>query len=276
MAARNSTTTPHSISSKSLAAENAKYRGLFVQFNEKYFGGKLPRYRVMVVDQITRGGQCGMHFKKNRIIKLVRMSEEEMTETLLHEMVHARVGDSHRERFCAEMDRLERIGAPVLKGEGEQWREVGRIKINKAYLRAIAQDAFVDAHAQEITLTLSRFCHYVARQHGEWSTAAFVRRYPFIKSVFKEARKERQELKRLREFKKKIRPAGLRPALWFSKGDGMEKGADGMTLEIPPRPQPASRSYAEAGATTHATAAPETGSNTWSKLVKKCFTSLAA
>jgi hypothetical protein len=38
----------------------------------------------------------------------------------------------------------------------------------------------------------------------------------------------------------------------------------------------ASRSYAEAGATTHATAAPETGSNTWPKLVKKCFTSLAA
>jgi hypothetical protein len=38
----------------------------------------------------------------------------------------------------------------------------------------------------------------------------------------------------------------------------------------------ASRSYAEAGATTHATAAPETRSNTWSSLGKECFTSLAA
>ena len=70
--------------------------------------------------------------------------------------------------------------------------------------------------------------------------------------------------------------APARPLVFKRRCDGKRSRWNDIrnTPEAPTAPE-ASRSYAEAGATTHATAAAETGSNTWSKLVKKCFTSLA-
>jgi hypothetical protein len=90
---------------------NTEAQALFHDFNQRYFDGKLPRYRVEVVEQlgVLVAGQIE---KKQRCILLLASALEPLA-TLLHEMAHAATNKFHGTQWQAEMRRLAKAGAPV-------------------------------------------------------------------------------------------------------------------------------------------------------------------
>lgn len=93
-------------------------RDLFAEFNRRYFGGRLSRYRVLFGEIIPGAdiGACGYCDRKERTILLyraIRYDRHIVNEILLHEMVHAAKGIYHGDRFFLELKRLDDAGAPV-------------------------------------------------------------------------------------------------------------------------------------------------------------------
>ncbi|XP_019382978.1 PREDICTED: sprT-like domain-containing protein Spartan [Gavialis gangeticus] len=103
--------------------------GLFVQFNEELFWGRLAAVEVSWSPRMTlcagvcsyegRGGICSIRLSEP-LLKL--RPRKDLVETLLHEMIHAllfvtnddRDRDSHGPEFCKHMRRINRLtGANV-------------------------------------------------------------------------------------------------------------------------------------------------------------------
>jgi len=86
---------------------------LFQKFNNEYFDGRLPRYRIVINDCAL--GPHGLCRKKEREIHLAAsLSGKELDKTLLHEMAHAAVPRAgHGKAWSAEMRRLANLGAPT-------------------------------------------------------------------------------------------------------------------------------------------------------------------
>ena len=69
-------------------------RAHFIKFNEQYFAGRLPTYKIRVVEKIpspreSMFGTWGRCLKKKGLIEILReQSDEETISTLLHEMAH--------------------------------------------------------------------------------------------------------------------------------------------------------------------------------------------
>ncbi|XP_031469711.1 sprT-like domain-containing protein Spartan [Phasianus colchicus] len=104
-------------------------RGLFVQFNEALFWGRLAAVEVSWSPRMTlcagvckyegNGGMCSIRLSEP-LLKL--RPRKDLVETLLHEMIHAllfvtnndRDRDSHGPEFCKHMRRINRLtGANV-------------------------------------------------------------------------------------------------------------------------------------------------------------------
>lgn len=104
-------------------------RGLFVQFNETLFWGKLAAVAVTWSPRMTlcagvcsyegRGGMCSIRLSEP-LLKL--RPRKDLVETLLHEMIHALLfvtnndkdRESHGPEFCKHMRRINRLtGANV-------------------------------------------------------------------------------------------------------------------------------------------------------------------
>lgn len=91
---------------------------LFSDFNSRYFGGRLPRYRVCFREVIAglTNEHFGRHNRNRRTIFLfsgIRYDKHVVAEMLLHEMIHAATGDYHGGRFWRECKRLLDAGAPL-------------------------------------------------------------------------------------------------------------------------------------------------------------------
>ena len=105
----------HSTRSKDL---EAKYN----LFNELYFNGKLPKYRVFLCPKSKPFGHevAGYCLSDNRKI-LIRngMGRRSTLQTLVHEMVHAELTaqqkdhNVHGREFVEELRRLRKAGAPL-------------------------------------------------------------------------------------------------------------------------------------------------------------------
>jgi SprT-like family len=96
----------------------AEAEQLFSKFNERYFDGRLPSYRIVFIND-PRVGLHGECLKSKREIHLsASLSGEQLTKTLLHEMAHAAVPrPGHCKGWLAEMRRLANLGAPT----NEDW-----------------------------------------------------------------------------------------------------------------------------------------------------------
>ena len=83
---------------------------LFDQYNNRYWRGRLPRYKVLVTDRYT-GGRCE---KRQRMIYINPSTPAVVSRTLLHEMAHAAVrGNGHNKVWLNEVKRIVRLGAPL-------------------------------------------------------------------------------------------------------------------------------------------------------------------
>ena len=155
---------------------------LFDDFNAQYFGGELARYRVEATDRITRSGEDGKIYRRRQLIRIRRGSEAEMTATLLHEMAHASTNDHHGRRWREEMVRLHDLGAPVAPADLEE--PVVR-RLTRGFVEATASDALGD----QPTLTFQQFATWFAYQYTGYSKARLLRTYPWIRSVFAQAKR---------------------------------------------------------------------------------------
>ncbi|XP_069741192.1 DNA-dependent metalloprotease SPRTN isoform X2 [Narcine bancroftii] len=104
-----------------LTDPNPDLRGLFLQFNDAYFGGRLAGVEVRWSPRMTlcagvcyyegRGGLCSIRISEP-LLKL--RPRRDLVETLLHEMIHAllfvtnndRDHESHGPEFCKHMRRI--------------------------------------------------------------------------------------------------------------------------------------------------------------------------
>ncbi len=97
---------------------------LFDALNQKYFEGRLPRYRVKRVSRMPHPVLRGCCVFDSRTIKLIRtLKDDECREVLLHEMIHTRTR-GHGVRFQAELARLAKMG--------EGWAEKQRALYEEA------------------------------------------------------------------------------------------------------------------------------------------------
>src|SRR5437762_6792559 len=97
------------IDTRLTAEEHARLRSLFDLYNQQYFAGRLPRYKVALSDRYKHS-RC---FKGER--KIYINPDGEISDDLLHEMVHAAIGYGHGKLFLMEVKRLVELGAPLQK-----------------------------------------------------------------------------------------------------------------------------------------------------------------
>ena len=173
--------------------QSHKLRLLFQELNTRYFDGKVRGYSLRTVDPPRRlpswRGECR---PGRRLIKLRRgLDETLLRETLIHEMAHAVAGQHHGKRFVAEMARLRGAGAPV----NPQDLEPNTDRLSKSEVR----------HSVEMMLgtepkaRLSRFAASFADGPGyARSGAELLRKYPWVRKVFVECRREEREYERQR------------------------------------------------------------------------------
>jgi hypothetical protein len=106
-----------------------KLQGIFRAFNVKYFSGRLPEYRILVVHDVPERQRelfddptlahavTGFIDFSGRIIVVgVRaglVPGATIQGTLLHEMAHAATDGEHGDLWKAEIARLVLLGAPV-------------------------------------------------------------------------------------------------------------------------------------------------------------------
>ncbi len=81
-------------------------QNLFAEYNQLYFGGRLPPYKALLTNDHSR---CER--RKRRIY--VNPENEDVSVIILHEMVHAAVGPGHEKAFLDELARLVELGAPL-------------------------------------------------------------------------------------------------------------------------------------------------------------------
>ncbi len=89
---------------------------LFDRFNKKYWGNRLPRYRVIRRTNIARD-YLGLCNNQTKTILLEKdLAGEDLRLTLLHEMCHIGSGSGyqHGPRFLRKLRRLVRLGEKKL------------------------------------------------------------------------------------------------------------------------------------------------------------------
>jgi SprT-like family len=92
---------------KNAVGATPKFQRLFDHYNRRFFGGRLPRYTVVISDRFT-GGRC------DRLHRTIFLNPRSASgKLLLHEMAHAATNDRHGKNWQSEMQRLISLGARV-------------------------------------------------------------------------------------------------------------------------------------------------------------------
>ena len=171
---------------------NPEAQAQFHEFNQRYFGGKLPRYRVRVVDYIPKQREHGHINRKQRLICLLAGHQDAcMIATLLHEMAHAATNDQHADRFMEEMKRLLSVSAPITyEADIKPYKEKERFtpkRLTRTFLRCAAEEAIMGAP----TTPLRAFVRWFVLDYGYAdSSAEFMRKFPWVSHVFREVKKD--------------------------------------------------------------------------------------
>ena len=176
-----------------------RYQALFDEFNARYFHGRLPPYRILVVEHIPgRGGPSGLHQRTHKRILIRHSDDDDTIVTLLHEMAHAATVDKHNNRWRTEMQRLRQAGAPIPDGELRT-----PTRMTKQFIEHKATEVLLSD--DRLNWTLHQFVRGLVSQ-GEvaaHSQAALLRQYPWVSRVFRDTKKqcckERQAVEALRQ-----------------------------------------------------------------------------
>jgi hypothetical protein len=123
--------------------------------------------------------------RRTKTIMLARQNEPEMAAFLLHEMAHAATNDYHGRKWRQEMERLKAAGAPVSAHDLED--DLIGAHLTKRLIRDIAADAVIE-HSKP---TISEFARSFVYNYGHArSGAELLRKYPWIRKVVSESRRD--------------------------------------------------------------------------------------
>jgi predicted SprT family Zn-dependent metalloprotease len=90
---------------------------LFQRYNQLYWSGKLPKYRIVDAPTLRCLGRCDLRRRTIEIDVPKHKSERELRSTLLHEMCHVaahRKGSrGHDAKFFEQLEQLLRKKAPI-------------------------------------------------------------------------------------------------------------------------------------------------------------------
>ena len=184
--------------------DGKQLRALFKNFNEQYFGGRLPTYAIHVVERMTSIGESGRWNKKRRLIEIQRgLSDDEATSILLHEMAHAATNGGHDVPWKKEMIRLREAGAPLASAELrislDDWD--GK-RVSRKHFRSVIQDALIDAPGMTLSAAIRWFASSVG---GAKTITEFRKKYPWARAVFNnEKREHAEDQKRIAEGQKRM------------------------------------------------------------------------
>jgi len=81
-------------------------QSLFTEYNQVYFGDRLPRYQVLLTNDTS-------HCERRKRRIYINPDMGDVSVFLLHEMVHAAVGRGHGKVWWDELRRLVELGAPL-------------------------------------------------------------------------------------------------------------------------------------------------------------------
>ncbi len=167
-------------------------RALFKQFNDKYWGGRLSAHSIHVVPEMTSLGEWGRWQKNRRLIEILRgLPDEDATSTLLHEMAHAATNGGHGVPWKREMIRLLSAGAPLANTD-----RVIRLDdpfgkpISKKHFRGSMADLLMDVPDMTPSVAIRLF---IRTEGGPPTIAAFLRKYPWARTVFNAEKSEMVE-----------------------------------------------------------------------------------
>ena len=187
---------------------NRKFRRLFAEFNSRYFKDKLPRYRVQVVDYVSKRNPNvrGKIHRRQRIIRLKASEEHSMIEILLHEMAHAaNRTDGHGKKFFQIVENLKVAGAPISGWELPDPEFEMPKRLTKRLIRNSINDALLDSGGK---VNLWKFLRWFVVSY-EWASSptGLLRRYPWIRELFNQEKQHFLRAKELREMTQaKFRP----------------------------------------------------------------------
>ena len=180
--------------------DGRQLRSQFKQFNEMYWGSRLPAYSVHVVPRMTSLGEWGRWIKKRRLIEILRgLTDEDATSTLLHEMAHAATNGGHGLPWKREMIRLLSAGAPLASTDRAiRLDDPFGKPISKKHFRCSMADLLMDVPEMTPSVAIRWF---IRTEGGPSTIAAFLRKYPWARTVFNnEKRDQKEEHKRQRDF----------------------------------------------------------------------------
>jgi hypothetical protein len=105
------------LKTKALAWTEERLWDIFTQYNQKYWRGRLPVYRLVIATMPDAMGRCDWTRKVITIDVEQHKSDREMRSTLLHEMAHAaasiRGSRGHDLKFFAQLEKLLQLNAPI-------------------------------------------------------------------------------------------------------------------------------------------------------------------
>ena len=93
-----------------MAFEKLMAHVLFMEYNARYFNGRLPFTAIRFVEQ-KQLGRCCPEERYILISKRIMWSRVLVGETLLHEMIHLDTGVAHGWRFKFRLYSLHLVGA---------------------------------------------------------------------------------------------------------------------------------------------------------------------
>jgi hypothetical protein len=133
---------------------------LFEVYNQRFFGGRLPAYRIVLSDRFVTGSN-GLCREKEREIHLgTGLWGMDLPRVLLHEMAHAAVARAgHRKQWLAEMLRLAEMGAPTR----EDW-ESYQNRARTAGLRDAAAESYDAGVETDVSWKVVRY--QIGRRYG--------------------------------------------------------------------------------------------------------------
>jgi len=199
-------------------------RKLFQEFNRRYFGDRLPSYSIRV-GRCTWLGESGSCNPRKKLIKVAAgQPDERAVSILLHEMAHAATTGNHGMPWKREMIRLRQAGAPLAEPDNrvrlDDW---SGDRVSKRHFRAAMEDAVSGLPKIGLTQAVR---YFISNEGGPSTVSTFLKRYPWVRGVFRQVKREYAEygMRRL-----KLTPQ--KAALRLQPADGGSQDDDGNHSE---------------------------------------------
>jgi hypothetical protein len=151
---------------------------LFAEFNDRFFGSRLPRYRVVFTPRM-RGFHLGECLRERRLIRFRHeLTGEALRHWLLHEMIH-HFTSGHGRAFQAHLARLVKQGEAWAADEIAMYQNAATWNQEMANLRNKLGELAGLTPRWSFRKVATGLAHSYFQQSGPW----LLRRAPWLRAA---------------------------------------------------------------------------------------------